>query len=631
LLEEQKIMATDATIVSTTDEAFDAALIPLISQFSPEHAETNHILAPFIEGPPGIGKTEVTCQMAKELGITKLLIISCGVIDVNLEFIGLPEIIRQAKKKSEALGDGSIATVREVDVETGGSKILEADSSEEILTKWIKPERLAQFDSLGPDERGLLVFDDTHFLLERQQAMMMQLLTNNRTIHTHRVGKGANVGIMFLANRLEDNAGAQDMLAPVIDRIKRIVINLDPKKQIVGWSEWAETKGVHPAVISFLRNTPEKLYTFSPDGATSSAADDGTQKFASPRGWAALGDEVSTLELFAEGGREANAQLFTSLPAATPEIQTRLAAASRHWMTRSLSNYASGTVGNEAGVEFSSYYTVFSRYDLDKFLKSRNFKTIPVEELPTASYRFAISLAKRLSHLDDTLQEALIYYIANNHEQMPTTSAGSSLAKMYAKIANGADLSSFTEKDINSLRDAACVLMSIREGYINPPSKILKEIEITLSETTSKSATSDNLNLEKLLSAKLTPTFKTLQRPGLEKEYISTLVFMEDFLKHLDSAVPERRAQMASSFFGAFAAELKRTQKKQFTTELTRSFSTAAKSLDVFIGVILQKHPELIDFLSSRVEISDLVKSRALSTPADLKASRSKKARQDLS
>ena len=168
--------------VKTVGEALEYATPALLNQYLRDKDDT-HVFAPMIEGPPGIGKSVALNDFAKKLGIKKIVSISCGVIDPNLEFIGLPEIVKDGDK-----GNKLMAYVKETNVETGETKILDSGSINKVYTKWIKPERIGNFDDLEDGDRGLLVFDDVHFLLQQQQAMLMQLLTNAMTIHTHKIG-----------------------------------------------------------------------------------------------------------------------------------------------------------------------------------------------------------------------------------------------------------------------------------------------------------------------------------------------------------------------------------------------------------------------------------------------------------
>ena len=618
---------SDATRVKTTKEAMDAALFTLSMQFDPANATSNCIIAPFIEGPPGVGKTEVTLQLAREMGIKRLIVVSCGVIDTNLEFIGLPDIVRkrkEAKSMSAAANsdydfsglEDARAVVKEVEVETGDTRILEAGDVEEIYTKWIKPDRLAQFDSLQGSERGLLVFDDTHFLLERQQAMIMQLLTNNRTIHTHQIGQNGNVGIMFLANRLDDNAGAQEMLAPVIDRVQRIVIDLDPAKQIDSWIDWAEDENLNPGVIIFLKNNPEMLYTFQPE--TSRGASETQQKFASPRGWANLARQMDKLEKFTKGGRAADADLYTALPDASPELRQRMAESARQFLELNLTNYASGTVGGAAAKAFAAHYKVYSKYDLDRYMTKESFKDIPNEELSTAAYRFGASLGKLISDLDEELFKKMVLYTAENVDVLKKSNRTKSLIDRFEAIKNDPGIyETFDDKTKSICANLALVMMLVEKNLVDPPAKTLRKLEESINNGSVKET-----DLSQLLKNAFSGTLKALKSSSLETQYTQTFTFIERFIRHLYETVPEKRNHLCSTFFGSFAGDInrraaKRRGSRESSTETFRdTFASDAAAKDLFLEVLARKSPQLIDFISSRTKIGEIVKRPKKTSPA---------------
>lgn len=598
----------DATTVRTTKEAIDAALVALISQYDQTRSEASGILAPFIEGPPGIGKTETVTQLAKQLGIKTLVIVSCGVIDTNLEFIGLPEIVKKAVEKSPS---ETVAVVRSVNIDTKETKVLETGPAEQLMTKWTKPERLAQFDELGPNERGLLVFDDTHFLLERQQAMMMQLLTNNRTIHTHKVGNGANVGVMFLANRLDDNAGAQDMLAPVIDRVKRIVCDLDPLKQIEGWAEWAEGEdSLHKGVIAFLRNDPAMLYTFNPQGDGVEAQ----QKFASPRGWANFGRELTALESFTHGGRAMDAAINNAFPSATPELKERLAASSRDFVERNLTNYAQGTVGGKAAAAFSAYYKIYSKYDLDKFIDNPKFDQIATAELSTAAYRFGTSLAKRFASQDDLMFERLIHYVAENVDLLKNAKHPKSpeVISMFEELKrNPHKLQELTREQYHHYLTVASVMVIVDENMITPPSTILGRMTQDIIDNKLRPE-----DLPTVFSKSFGDALKKLKVPELEKDFLKSFNFMEAFIRHLGQSSPDKKALLCSTFFGAFAGELDRASVRRSGSGpkaqgmFRERLASDAALRDLFIEVLMKKAPDIIDFIATRLDVGSFVQDR---------------------
>lgn len=613
-------MATEATIVRTTKEAMDTALIPLLEQFNPDRADASGIMAPYIEGPPGIGKTEVIIQLAKQLGVQKLVMISCGVIDTNLEFIGLPDIIRT--KVPIAQEAGSMACVKELDVSTGESKILEMGTVDKVVTKWIKPDRLAEFDTLKGNDRGLLVFDDTHFLLENNQAMLMQLLTNNRTIHTHRIGEGANVAVMFLANGENDNANASPQIAPFLDRLKYIHIDLDAKKQAVLWVDWARSEGLNDAVISFIDKEPNFIYTFYD---TQSSNSDQQAKFASPRGWANFAREMTNLETINRGGKNLDDVVFKSFPNASPEIKKTFAELSSKFLDSTLSNYASGTVGGKAAAAFTGYYKVFQKYDLDKFMnKPEAVKTIPKEELLTAAYRFGVSLARELIKLDETMYNQLIVYTANNLDKIRSVdgrqeTAAYGVLEKYGK--NLDTLATAPKEEIEKMQSfVGAMLLLKKNGLVTPPSTILNQLTKDVEEGTISAE-----NIESAIKREFKGTLSAIKSSGVEDKLVQMLSFMGAFQKHLLEVERERRSLHCSTFYGAFIGEISRNAKKDSRVNAFNfrdDHKIERDVLELFIRIVLKKHPEFMEMFSYRQTADVLVQQQE--QPAQAKKSRSK-------
>ena len=184
-------------------------------------------------GPPGSGKSDAWRQVCKELGI--------GFKDVRL-----------GSKLPEDL--------------TG----LPVPDLEAKLAVWLK----ASF--IWPDvekegHKGVILFDEMSDTSKAVQSVTYQIVLD-RCIGEFHLPKGwypAAAG-----NRREDRAAAQAMSTALANRFAHI----DIVEDYACWREWANTAGISPFIIAFLKTHTKLLHRM--DGSDMRA-------FPTPRSWAA--------------------------------------------------------------------------------------------------------------------------------------------------------------------------------------------------------------------------------------------------------------------------------------------------------------------------------------------------------
>jgi hypothetical protein len=167
-------------------------------------------------GAPGVGKTAIVEQLARELG--RQLVVSHPVTSDPTDFRGLPWIV-----------DGRAAFLPIGDL----ARLAELDGSPAI---WL--------------------IDDLGQALNATQAAVMQLV--------HRDGRALNgfsipesVAIVAASNRAQDRAGVGMFLAPLVSRFTT-VLTVEPEP--VSFVNWAIRRGgFHPLVASFIRWQPDHL------------------------------------------------------------------------------------------------------------------------------------------------------------------------------------------------------------------------------------------------------------------------------------------------------------------------------------------------------------------------------------
>lgn len=184
-----------------------------------------------IESSPGIGKTAIAGQAAKELGV------AFKVIHAPL-----------------------------MQPEDYGFPVISADKTD--VNFIVSRDKFPIEGSDCPD-KGILLIDEVAQADNNAQKILANLV-HAREIH----GKRLKPGWMIIAtgNRAEDRSGANQLLRHFANRhtIVPLEVSLDD------WTQWALDNGVKPEVISFIRFRPELLNKFDPQ-----------QKISpTPRSWA---------------------------------------------------------------------------------------------------------------------------------------------------------------------------------------------------------------------------------------------------------------------------------------------------------------------------------------------------------
>ena len=194
-------------------------------------------LVPMIEGPPGIGKSEIVKQVAKRYGLK--------VIDLRLsqcdptDLLGFPNIL--GKKAGY------------VPMETFP---IEDDPIPEGYNGWLI--FLDEFSSAPP----------------AVQAAAYKLVLD-RMVGVHRLHR--NVAIVCAGNRETDNAIVHPMSTALQSRLAHMELVVDALE----WGEWAELNGIHHYITDYLKFKPGVIYTFQPDHTDKTYACPRTWEFAS--------------------------------------------------------------------------------------------------------------------------------------------------------------------------------------------------------------------------------------------------------------------------------------------------------------------------------------------------------------
>ena len=204
-------------------------------------------------GPPGIGKTAIMEQVARECGIS--LISYTITHHTRQSAIGLPFISQK---------------------EYGGV--------ERAVTEYTMSEIVAsvydQIEASGISE-GILFLDEINCVSETLAPTMLQFL-QYKMFGNHKVPDGFL--IVTAGNPPQYNKSVRDFDIVTLDRVKRI----DIEEDFPVWKEYAYQVGIHGAILSYLEIRKKDFYSVK-------TQIDGRQ-FVTARGWEDLSRIIKVYE-----------------------------------------------------------------------------------------------------------------------------------------------------------------------------------------------------------------------------------------------------------------------------------------------------------------------------------------------
>lgn len=204
-------------------------------------------------GPPGIGKTAIMEQVAKELGIN--LVSYTITHHTRQSAIGLPFISQK-----------------------------EYDGREYSVTEYTMSEIIAsvyeQIEKSGIHE-GILFLDEINCVSETLAPTMLQFLQYKK-FGNHKVPDG--FVIVTAGNPPEYNKSVRDFDIVTLDRVKRIFIEEDYNV----WREYAYKADIHGSIMSYLEIKKKNFYNI--------VSDVEGKRFVTARGWEDLSQVMKVYE-----------------------------------------------------------------------------------------------------------------------------------------------------------------------------------------------------------------------------------------------------------------------------------------------------------------------------------------------
>lgn len=207
----------------------------------------------FLIGAPGIGKTQIMEQIAKEcqVGLVSYTITH----HTRQSAIGLPFISEK---------------------EYGGKKraVTEYTMSEIVASIYEKMEQTGL-------KEGILFIDEINCVSETLAPAMLQFL-QCKTFGNHAIPEGWI--IVAAGNPPEYNKSVREFDVVTMDRLKKIQV--EPDFEV--WKEYAYQENIHPAILAYLNVKQAYFYQME-------TTVDG-RRFATPRGWEDLSRMLTVYE-----------------------------------------------------------------------------------------------------------------------------------------------------------------------------------------------------------------------------------------------------------------------------------------------------------------------------------------------
>lgn len=214
-------------------------------------------------GAPGIGKTQIMEQAARECGVA--LVAYTITHHTRQSAIGLPFISKK---------------------EYGGREY----SATEYTMSEIVASIYNRMSETGLSE-GILFIDEINCVSETLTPAMLQFL-QCKSFGNHEIPKGWV--IVAAGNPPEYNKSVREFDVVTLDRVKKILVEPDYQT----WREYAYKENMHPAILSYLELRNNCFYQME-------TTIDGKQ-FATPRGWE---DLSRMMEVYERLGKSITADL----------------------------------------------------------------------------------------------------------------------------------------------------------------------------------------------------------------------------------------------------------------------------------------------------------------------------------
>lgn len=290
------------------------------------------VAIPFIVSKPGAGKTSIIEQLCKKNGI--------GFLSLHIalkpmeEMSGLPMFHIISVNGQEVQGTSWTIT----DLVTKLWEMHEEKTSIEVDGQILEEPKYSMI---------ILLYDDAHLCGAGHMAFFYEPFTE-RTIRGYALPPTV---AQVMAGNDSNKAGARAFFSAIMNRCAK----LPTYATFQDWKEgFAIPQNIHPAVMSFLGKDTYSQFFHGEETQDS--------PWASPRSWSRFSAYVELYESYSKKRMPMDMLLY----------------------------YGEAHVGKSASNEFAKYYTIFTKFDLDKILSEGKKFEMPENDIDKYALAFAL-------------------------------------------------------------------------------------------------------------------------------------------------------------------------------------------------------------------------------------------------
>ncbi len=218
-------------------------------------------------------------------------------------------------------------------------------------TIWSFPDIMKILYELSEKKKDSIVIwllDDAHLLGPIHMGLLYELFTE-RSLRGYQIPQNC---AMVMAGNTSSKSGAKSMFSAIINRCVMMPVFTD----FNGWkTNFALKENIHPGVISFLGNAQYQKF-FHEDEQIDVA-------WGSPRSWTRFANEIKSRE-------DAHKKIIST------DICLYL---------------GTGYVGKEGASEFTTYYKIYSEFDIDNILINYKSYQLPTETVRAYALAYALT------------------------------------------------------------------------------------------------------------------------------------------------------------------------------------------------------------------------------------------------
>lgn len=293
--------------------------------------EGKDMAIPYVVGPPGIGKTRFLEQKCKEFGF--------GFVPFHFALIPIEEV-------------GGLPIFKKIPIIGTLLKLFDNFKNEkpkEISgTEWSLPDIMTKiYEAAAKHEKVIIFLDDFHMCSPAHLTLGYEMFTERKL----RDFKFPDNCAFILAGNNSAKSGSKQMFGAIINRLAVYTVNPNFDQWV---AEYAIPEGINGKIITFLKAQVNRGYFLGEESTN--------EPWPSPRSWSRFSEILNSMEHFIKNISQ-------------EEIM--------------YNSYAH--VGKNASAEFTAYYKIYSKTEMDKIFDKKKLISIPDNTTDTYIYGMAAS------------------------------------------------------------------------------------------------------------------------------------------------------------------------------------------------------------------------------------------------